>query len=167
MRHHGNKDWWVLDNCPQLLYLHLFIARLRREHEDSDDENSHVGVVKNIHLDLPSLEKLYIHAPYTVEKCTLACPKLVDLEFSDCWRMVSFNFDGGERLQHLKSEWKVSATNSCKFLSHRPFLIHRLKSCSFISACTVGGALHDVPGNRYWANLEATINARQAAHGNH
>lgn len=166
MKHQGKREWLVLCDCPLLVTLHLFIERLRAEYADSNDENSLVGIVENIHLDLPSLEALFIQAPHTLTKCSLACPKLVDLEFEDCKRMVTFDFDGGEQLQCLRSEWKCLHQKVTKknlnFFLHRPFYIYRLNSCSFDSACAVGGAMRDVPKGKYWANLETTLDAQQA-----
>ena len=99
---------WVLDAFPQLVSLKVYMWCLR-DGEDEDDDD-HDGIIRSITLDLPSLEKFELSDAYTVKKCTLRCPKLVDIEFPGCWRMVTLKFDGGARLRRLESESKSSSS---------------------------------------------------------
>ena len=107
----GDDDQeWVLDTCPQLISLSIDIVSLHDEDDENDDESDdesdedYDGIIRSITLDLPSLEKLYLENARTVKKCMLTCPKLVDIEFMDCRRMVALTFDGGAQLHRLKSE---------------------------------------------------------------
>ena len=93
---------WVLDTCPQLVSLRVSIMALLDEEDDDYD-----GIIRSITLELPSLENLYIGYAHTVKKCTLICPKLVDIEFSGCWRLVALKFDGGAQLHRLECESRL------------------------------------------------------------
>ena len=108
MKRSDDDREWVLDNCPQLVSLKIYLMCLRDEDDENDDDYD--GIMRSITLDLPSLEKLCLRFAHTVKKCTLTCPKLVDLELMDCWRMVALKFDGGAQLHRLNGESRSSSS---------------------------------------------------------
>ena len=99
---------WVLDTCPQLVTLNLFIVCLL--HEDDKNDDDHDGIIRSITLDWPSLEKFFLENADTIKKCTLTCPKLVDIELLECWRLVTLKFDGGDQLRRFESESRLSSS---------------------------------------------------------
>ena len=102
MKRSDDDQEWVFDTCPQLVLLRIFIVCV--EYEEDKDDDDHVGIIQSITLDLPSLEKLWIEKADAIKKCTLTCPKLVDIEFEKCWRIAALEFDGGAQLRRLESE---------------------------------------------------------------
>ena len=81
MKRNDDQEW-VLDAFPQLVSLKASMWCLRDEADENDDD--HDGIIRSIIVELPSLEILQIRDAHTVKKCTLTCPKLVDLEFTSC-----------------------------------------------------------------------------------
>ena len=117
MKRSNDDREWVLDNCPQLVSLKIFLMCLRDE--DDEDDDDYDGIMRSITFDLPSLEKLCLRFAHTVKKCTLTCPKLVDIELMDCWRMVALNFDGGAQLHRLNGE---SGSSSSYVADHKKWV---------------------------------------------
>ena len=103
----SDDEEWVLDAFPQLVSLKICIFCLHDEADEDDDD--HDGIIRSVTLELPSLELLQIRDAHKVKKCTLTCPKLVDIEF-DCWRMVTLKFDGGARLHRLESKSRLPSS---------------------------------------------------------
>lgn len=94
----------VLDAFPQLVFLKIIFLHDEAVDEYVLEDWDYRGIIRNISLDLPSLEKLLLRKAYSVSNCTLVCPKLVDIEFAECERMTTLNFNGGARLNRLISK---------------------------------------------------------------
>ena len=108
MKRGEDDQEWVLYTCPKLVSLRFFIVCV--ENEEDKDDDGHVGIIRSITLELPSLEKLWIENADAIKKCTLTCPKLVDIEFMGCRRMAALNFDGGAQSRRLESESRLSSS---------------------------------------------------------
>ena len=102
MKRSDDDREWVLDNCPQLVSLKIYLMCLRDEDDENDDDYD--GIMRSITLDLPSLEKLCLRFAHTVKKCTLTCPKLVEISIIYCLRMEALKFEGGAQLHYFSSE---------------------------------------------------------------
>lgn len=90
----------LLDSLPNLVVFKLtFVCRVY----DGDDAD-YDGIIRCITLQLPSLKTLYLCDAHTMKKCTLTCPKLVDINLRHCWRLVDLNFDAGAPLARLQCE---------------------------------------------------------------
>ena len=96
---HDDAQELVLDYFPQLLFLGLNVVCSRYANDESDEEYD--DIIRSITLDLPSLETFALKKAHFVKTCSLICPTLEYLEFWQCRKMATLNFDGGARLKDL------------------------------------------------------------------